>query len=97
MMRSESRGSHVTRMFMKTRRITISVPDHLARRIKKATVRQSVSAWVTEVVEERLGGAEVDRLWNEFCQSVAPTHDDVREGDAAFKRLTGRIRRRKMA
>ena len=82
---------------MSIRRITISVPDHIARRIKKAAARQSVSAWVTEVIEERLGDAELDRLWDEFYRSVAPTREDVRAGDAAFKRLTGRTRRRKVA
>jgi len=54
-----------------------------------------VSIWVTEVTKERLDDAQLDRLWGAFYRSVAPTREDVRAGDAAFERLTGRTRRRR--
>jgi hypothetical protein len=82
---------------MSLQRITISVPDHVARRIKKAAADTSVSAWVTSVIEERLGDAELDRLWQEFYRNVAPSRDEVRTANAMFKRLTRRPRRTKAA
>jgi hypothetical protein len=82
---------------MSIERITISVPQRLARRIKKAAASMSVSAWVTSVIEERLGDAELEQLWDEFYRSVGPSRADVRAANAAFKRLTGRARRRKVA
>jgi len=74
-------------------RITIRVPSRLARRIKKAAVGTSVSAWVTRAIEERLGEAEIERLWGEFYRSVGPSRVDVRAANAAFKRLTCPSRR----
>jgi hypothetical protein len=77
---------------MSIERITISVPQQLARRIKKAAARTSVSAWVTSVIEERLGDAELERSWEDFYRSVGPSRADVRAANAAFKRLTSRLR-----
>lgn len=82
---------------MSIQRITISVPDHIARRIKKAAANKSVSAWVTGVIEERLDDGELERLWEEFYRSVAPTRQDVRTANATFKRLTSRTHRRNVA
>jgi hypothetical protein len=82
---------------MSIRRITISVPADTARRIKKAAADTSVSAWVTSVIEERLDDAELERLWQEFYESVAPRRADVQRAEALFKRLTGRARRKTAA
>jgi hypothetical protein len=51
----------------------------------------SVSAWVTSAIEERLGDAALERLWDEFYRSVGPSRGDVRAANGAFKRLTGQI------
>jgi hypothetical protein len=73
---------------MSIKRITISVPDEVAIRIKKAAGSTPVSAWVTGIVEERLEDRELDRLWKEFYQAVRPQPKDVRRADAIFNRLT---------
>jgi hypothetical protein len=75
-------------------RITISVPTAVAARIKRAAGDRPVSAWVTEVVEDRLEDAELERLWREFYRAVSPRPGDVRRADAVFGRLTKRTRRR---
>jgi hypothetical protein len=82
---------------MSIRRITISVPAETAARIRKAAGRTPVSAWVTEVIEERLDDAELERLWQEFYQSVRPRRADARRADAIFKRLTKAPRRKSAA
>jgi sirohydrochlorin ferrochelatase len=82
---------------MSIRRITISVPDKTAARIKKAAGAMAVSAWVTGIIEERLEDAELDRLWQEFYRSVQPRGADVRRANAMFKRLTRTGRRNRAA
>jgi hypothetical protein len=79
---------------MSIKRITISVPDDIAARIKKAADGMPVSAWVTEVVEERLEDREMECLWREFYKAVRPRRNDIRRADALFDRLTRRRRRR---
>ena len=79
---------------MSIKRITISVPDDIAARIKRAADGMPVSAWVTEVVEERLEDREMERLWREFYKAVRPRRNDIRRADALFDRLTRRRRRR---
>jgi hypothetical protein len=79
---------------MSIKRITISVPGETAARIKKAAGRMPVSAWVTEIVEERLESGELERLWREFYEAVRPHRADIRRADALFGRLTGRRRQK---
>ncbi len=78
---------------MAIRRITISVPEEVAGRIKRAAGRQPVSSWVTGLIEERLDDAELERQWESFYQEVAPRREDVRRADTIFRRLTRRRRR----
>ena len=73
---------------MSIRRITISVPARTAARIKKAAGRVPVSAWVTGLIEEHIEHAELERLWQEFYESVRPQAADTKKADAMFKRLT---------
>jgi hypothetical protein len=82
---------------MSIRRITISVPVEVAARIKKAAGKTAVSAWVTGVVEDRLDDAELEKLWQEFYQSVRPRREDVRRADAILRRLTKPSRRERAA
>ncbi len=82
---------------MSIERITLSVPSAVAARIKKAAGDQPVSAWVTGVLEDRLDDAELERLWNEFYESVRPRRADVRRADAMFRRLTKPARRKRAA
>jgi len=73
---------------MAIHRITISVPEQVAGRIKKAAGDRAVSAWVTDLIEEHLDDAELERQWQEFYQNVGPRREDVRRAEAKFKRLT---------
>ena len=82
---------------MTIRRITISVPERVAERIKKAAGGKPVSTWVTDLVEEHLDDAELERQWEEFYRDVAPKREDIRRADALFKRLTKPSRRRRAA
>lgn len=78
---------------MAIRRITISVPDSVADRIRKAAGRAAVSSWVTGVIEEHLDAAELEREWQRFYQDVAPSSIVERRADTLFKRLTKPRRR----
>jgi len=82
---------------MQLRRITISVPGEVAARIKKAAGAGSVSAWVTDVIEERLDDVALERLWEEFYRTVRPRREDMRRANAMFKRLTKPSRRKRAA
>jgi hypothetical protein len=78
---------------MSIKRITISVPAAVAARIKRAAGRTPVSAWVTDVIEDHLEDAELERLWQEYYRDVAPRRVDARRADALFRRLTRPSRR----
>jgi hypothetical protein len=77
---------------MSIKRITISVPDSVAARIKKAAGSAAVSAWVTGVIEEHLDDAELEREWERFYRDVAPSAAAERRAESLFKRLTKRRR-----
>ena len=78
---------------MTIRRITISVPEAVARKIKRAAGREPVSSWLTDLVEEHLDDRELERAWAEFCRDVAPTRANSKRADAMFARLTKRKRK----
>lgn len=79
---------------MAIKRITVSMPAELARKLKKAAGNKPVSAWLTELVEERLEQAELDRLFEEFYREVAPTREDERRARGRLARLMKARRRR---
>jgi DNA/RNA-binding domain of Phe-tRNA-synthetase-like protein len=79
---------------MSIKRITISVPSDVASRIKKAAGRVPVSAWVTEVIEEHLDDAQLEREWQRFYAEVKPKPQDLRRAAAIFKRVTKRGQKR---
>lgn len=79
---------------MSIKRITISVPAAVAAKIKRAAGTTPVSAWVTDVIEDRLETAALERLWEEFYRGVAPRPSDVRRAEAIFRRLTKADRRK---
>ena len=78
---------------MTIRRITISVPEQVAGRIKKAAGDQPVSAWLTDVIAGHLDDRELERLWREFYRDVAPKRAEIRRADQMFTRLVRRSRR----
>ena len=79
---------------MAIRRITISVSEGVAARIKKAAGAVPVSTWVTDIVEEHLEDEELERQWEAFYRDVGPMREDIRRADAIFKRMTSPKRRR---
>jgi len=79
---------------MSIKRITISVPNALAGRIKKAAGDLPVSAWVTDALEDRLNDIDLEREWLAFYRDVNPSRRDVALADGMFKRLTKRGSRR---
>ncbi len=78
---------------MTIRRITISVPEVVARKIKRAAGREPVSSWLTDLVEEHLDDRALERAWGEFCRDVKPTRSNAKRADAIFARLTKRKRK----
>jgi hypothetical protein len=72
---------------MTIRRVTISVPEQVAGRIKKVAGSQSVSAWVTGLIEKHLADAELERQWQKFYRDVGPRREDIRRADTKLKRL----------
>ena len=82
---------------MSIRRVTVSVPTEIARRMKQAAGEGSVSAWVTGLIEERLDDAALERAWDAFYRSVRPRAADVRRADLIFRRLTRPSRRKSAA
>lgn len=79
---------------MTIQRVTISMPQKLARRAKKAAGKQPVSAWMTKLVEDHLTEADLERLWQDFYASVAPSRTEERRAAARVTRLTKPRRRR---
>jgi hypothetical protein len=79
---------------MSIRRITISVPQEVAGRIKKAARPKPVSVWVTDLIEQHLDQAALDRQWEAFCRDVAPTAAQSRRADRLFRKLTRKPSRR---
>lgn len=74
---------------MSIKRITISVPEDLADRVKEVAGDEPVSTWVTELIEQELDYEEADRLWEEYMAEVGP----IPEGDKAWvDRLTESLR-----
>ena len=73
---------------MSIRRITISVPDSVAGRIKRAARSKPVSTWVTDVIEAHLDEAEMERQWRAFYEDLDLSPQDKRRGDRLFDRLT---------
>jgi hypothetical protein len=73
---------------MSIRRITISVPESVAGRIKRAARSKPVSTWVTDVIEAHLDDEEMERQWRAFYADVGLSPQDERRGDQLFERLT---------
>jgi hypothetical protein len=82
---------------MAIRRITLSVPERLAARVKKAAGVTPVSAWVSQLIEDHLDDVELEQRWREFYRDVSPTRDDVRRAKTILTRFGKPSRRRRAA
>jgi hypothetical protein len=77
---------------MSVHRITLSVPEAVAARIKKTAGRVPVSTWVTALIEEHLDERELDEKWQAFYEGVSPKPHDVRKARAIVQRAQKRSR-----
>jgi hypothetical protein len=79
---------------MAIKRITLSVPEEVVARVKRAAGTTPISAWVSQLIEQYLDEAELEERWREFVRDVAPTRDDSHRAEATLKRLMKPRRKR---
>jgi hypothetical protein len=79
---------------MAIKRITISVPEEVARRIKKAAGARPVSAWLADLAVEHLDDEALERQWDAFYADVNPSKTAVRRAKGIISRLGAGGRRR---
>jgi hypothetical protein len=77
---------------MSARRITVSVPEAVALRLKKAAGKTPVSTWLTDLIEEHLDERELEGKWEAFYAGVSPDAGAARKADEILKRATRRKR-----
>lgn len=78
-------------------RITLSVPEELADRIKKAAGEGTVSGWIVKVIEGYFAeDAELERQFDEWLAAHPVDEDTQREVDAVLEKALG-IRRERGA
>lgn len=65
---------------MSIKRITISVPEELADKVREAAGDEPISTWMTKLVEQELDYEQADRLWEEYMAEVGP----IPESDQAW-------------
>jgi hypothetical protein len=82
---------------MAIKRITISVPEEVANRVKKAAGEKPVSTWVTELIEEHLDDEELNRRWESFYRDVNPGPRAEQSAEKLLDELTRPRRRKKSA
>jgi ferric-dicitrate binding protein FerR (iron transport regulator) len=74
---------------MSIQRITLSVQEHVASRIKKAAGKTPVSAWVASLVEEHLDEAELEQQFLAFCAAHPATGAELTRAEAILAELRG--------
>ncbi|MGQ0573697.1 MAG: hypothetical protein ACT4RN_05760 [Pseudonocardia sp.] len=80
---------------MATVRITLSVPEELANRIKKSAGEGTVSGWVVNVIENHIAeDAELERQFVEWLEAIPPDEDTMKSVDAAIEQALGPRRAR---
>jgi hypothetical protein len=79
---------------MHSKRVTVSVPEATAKRLKKASKGKSVSSWVTEVIEEKLNTLQLEEQWRAIYAEVKPRGEDIKKADVLFDALLKVGRRR---
>jgi hypothetical protein len=77
---------------MSARRITVSVPETVAQRLKKAAGKTPVSTWLTGLIEDHLDERELEGKWEAFYEGVKPDASAERKAEEILKRATRRKR-----
>jgi hypothetical protein len=76
-------------------RITLSVPEELADRIKQAAGEGTVSGWIVKVIERYLAeDAELERQFDEWLAAHPPSEDDMQYVDDVLEKALGVRRKR---
>ncbi len=70
------------------KRVTISLPEELADRLRAEAGDRSVSAYVGELISEHLDNDDLDALWRGFVEDVGLSADDVAAADQVLDDLT---------
>jgi hypothetical protein len=79
-------------------RITLSVPDELATRIKKAAGEGTVSGWIVKVIEEHFAeDVELERQFLEWLDAHPVDEETQRQVDEAMEKALGARRSRDVA
>lgn len=69
-------------------RITLSVPDELAARIKAAAGSGTVSGWIVKIIKEYLAeDAELERRFDEWLEANPPSEEATQRADELFEHL----------
>jgi len=79
---------------MSARRITVSVPEAVAQRLKKAAGKTPVSTWLTGLIQDHLDERELEAKWDAFYEGVNPDANAQRKAE---KILTHATRRKRVA
>jgi Arc/MetJ-type ribon-helix-helix transcriptional regulator len=73
---------------MATKRITISVPIEIAKRIRVAAGEShSISEWIAGAVEQTLEQEDVKRRFIAWCEQTPTSGEDERKIARAFDRI----------
>jgi hypothetical protein len=76
-------------------RITLSVPEELAGRIKKAAGAGTVSGWVVKVIEQYLAeDAELERQFDEWLEANPADEETMGYVDEVLEKALGLKRNR---
>ena len=75
---------------MAVRRITVSIPEQVAQRMRKAAGSRPVSTWLADLIEEHLDERELEAKWLAFYEGVNPKPGDLRRADDILRRAQKR-------
>lgn len=69
------------------KRVTISLPEEIADRLRADAGDRSVSAHVAELISRHLEDAELDEMWQSYLGDVGLTADDIAAADRLLDEL----------
>lgn len=72
---------------MAIKRVTVSLPAEIADRLRAEAGGRSVSAYVAELISERLEDTELDALWRAYLDEVGLSADDIDAADRVLDEL----------
>lgn len=75
---------------MAIKRVTVSLPEELAAKLRSEAGGRSVSAYVADLISEHFDESEVERLWRSYLDEVAITSEDIATADEILNKLTAR-------